>query len=110
MFGDQTVLAYSMAGRAIVLKVARSVSFCLPQSVEVRALRTFKVDSTFPLVTLACSPKLKLVSRVRPKILGCFTVGMVILLMERSRVYICSRVQGVNKLSLIHISEPTRLL
>ena len=70
------MLAYSMTGRTIVLYVARSVSFCLHQAVEVRALRTFIVDSAFPLVTLACSPKLKLVSRVRPRILGCFTVGM----------------------------------
>ena len=85
--------------------MATSVSFCILllfciQSVEVRALRTFKVDSAFPLVTLACSPKLKLVSRVRPSILGCFTVGMMILLMERSRVLSCSCLSGVNRVAV----------
>ena len=33
-----------------------------------RALRTFRVDSAFPLVTLACSQQLELVSRVKPNI------------------------------------------
>ena len=64
----------------------------LAQPVEVRALRTFKVDSAFPLV--------KLVSRVRPRILGCFTVGMMILLMERSRVMLCSCLSGVNRVAV----------
>ena len=88
------MLAYSMTGRTIVLYVARSVSFRLPQVVEVRALRTFIADSAFPLLTLACSPKLKLVSRVRPRILGCFTVGMMIIIdgeVKGYLVFTCTR-------------------
>jgi len=37
--GDHMVLPYSSTGRTIVLYVARSVSFCNPQVVAVRALR-----------------------------------------------------------------------
>ena len=37
--GDHMVLPYSITGRTIVLYVARSVSFCNPQVVAVRALR-----------------------------------------------------------------------
>ena len=39
IMGDQTVLAYSRIGLAIALYVAVSVSFCLPQVVDVRDLR-----------------------------------------------------------------------
>ena len=41
IMGDQTVLAYSRIGLVIALYVAVSVSFCLPQVVEVRDLRIF---------------------------------------------------------------------
>ena len=37
MMGDQRVFPYSMTGRVMVLKVAISVYFCLPQVVEVSA-------------------------------------------------------------------------
>src|SRR6267154_482064 len=81
MFGDQTVLSYSMTGRIIVLYVARRVSFCLPQDVEVRDLSILTEESAFPLVILVCSPKLRLGSSVIPRIFGLLIVGIVMLLM-----------------------------
>jgi len=47
IMGDQMVLPYSMTGLDIVLYVARSVSFCSPQEVAVRALRIFGSFSVF---------------------------------------------------------------
>ena len=52
--------------------MAKRVSFCFPQEVEVRALRILIEESAFSLVILEWSPKLKLGSSVSPKILGFF--------------------------------------
>lgn len=100
MIGDQTVLAYSMTGRTIVLYVARSVSLLLPQEVEVRAFRILSDDSAFSLVILTCSLKLRLGSSVRPNILGFLMVGMVMPFMDRLRVMSCSRVHDVNNVAV----------
>src|SRR6267154_1607311 len=100
IFGDQTVLAYSMTGRTIVLYVARRVSFCLPQDVEVRALRILMEESAFPLVILVCSPKLRLGSSVSPRIFGLLIVGIVMLLMERLSLMSCSWVSGVKSVAV----------
>jgi len=70
------VLPYSSTGRTIVLYVARSVSFCNPQVVAVRALRILVAFSAFSLVILVCSKKLSLGSKVKPRILGVFTVDI----------------------------------
>ena len=75
------MLPYSVTGRTMVLKVAINVSFCLPQVVEVSALRIFMELFVFSLVICICWEKLRLGSRVTPKILGFLTVGMVVLLM-----------------------------
>ena len=66
--------------------MARSVSFCLPQEVDVRALRTLMEESALSLVNFVCSPKFRLGSIVSPRILGFLAVGMVVLLMERLSV------------------------
>src|SRR6267154_2248920 len=95
MIGDQTVLAYSMTGRTIVLYVARRVSFCLPQDVEVRALRILIEESAFALVILVCSPKLRLGFGVSPRIFELLMVGIVIL---------CSWVSG-GKSVAVDLSE-----
>src|SRR6267154_2204551 len=100
IFGDQTVLAYSMTGRTIVLYVARRVSFCLPQDVEVRALRILMEESSFPLVILMCSPKLRLGSSVSPRIFGLLIVGIVMLLMERLSLMLCSWVSGEKSIAV----------
>jgi len=54
------VLPYSNTGRTIVLYVVRSVSFCKPQVVAVRALRILIAFFAFSLVILVCSEKEKL--------------------------------------------------
>ena len=77
------VLPYSNTGRTIVLYVVRSVSFCNPQVVAVRALRILVAFSAFSLVILVCSEKLSLGSNVKPRILGVLTVGMIMLLIVR---------------------------
>src|SRR6267154_6048063 len=95
MIGDQTVLAYSMTWRTIVLYVASRVSFCLPQDVEVRALRILIEESAFSLMILVCSPTLRLGSSVSPRILELLMVGIVTFLMVRFSVILCSWVSGV---------------
>lgn len=97
IMGDQMVLAYSMTGRTMVSYVASSVSFCLPQEVEVRALIILVELVAFSLVILMCSLKLSLGSRVRPRIFGFLTVGMVVLLIERFRVMSYSAGSGVKR-------------
>ena len=52
--------------------MANSVSFCLPQKVEVRAFRILIDESAFSLVILACSAKVNAGSKVNPRILGFF--------------------------------------
>ena len=67
---------------------------------EVRAFRILIEESAFSLVILVCSPKLRLGSRVIPKILGFLTVGMMILLIVRFSVASCSRVQDVKRVAV----------
>lgn len=86
IIGDQMVLAYSMTGRTAVLKVDRRVSFCSPQDVAERALRILVEFSAFTLVIAAWASKLSFGSKVRPRILGFFSVGMMMLLMDRFSV------------------------
>ena len=95
--GDHTVLAYSITGRMIVLYVVCRVSFCLPHEVAVSAFSILIDESAFSLVILVCSPKLRLVSSVRPRIFGCLTVGIMTLLIERLSVMLCSWVSGVKR-------------
>src|SRR6478609_1336027 len=58
MMGDQRVFPYSMMDQVMVFYVAISVSFCLPQVVEMSALTTLSDLSDFSLVILVCSSKL----------------------------------------------------
>src|SRR6267154_1762374 len=100
MIGDQTVLAYSMTERTIVLYVARRVSFCLPQDVEVRALRILIEEYAISLVILVCSPKLRLGSSVSPRIFELLMAGIATLLMVRFSVILCSWVSGVKSIAV----------
>ena len=72
MIGDQRVFSYSMMDRAFALYVVMSVSFCLPQAVDVSAYTTLSDFSAFSLVTFMCSPKLSFGSNVSPIILGFY--------------------------------------
>ena len=64
------------------------------------ALRTLMVESALSLVSFVCSPKFRLGSIVSPRILGFLAVGMVVLLMERLSVTLCSRVSGVKSVAV----------
>src|SRR5688572_33478520 len=79
MIGYQTVLTYSMTGKIIVLYMAKSVSFCLPQEVEVSAFSILIEESALFLVILACSPNVRAGSNVSPSILEFLTVARVTL-------------------------------
>src|SRR6476469_97512 len=70
MMDDQRVFPYSMTGRVMVLQVAISVSFCLPQVVDWSALTTFSDLSAFSLMIFVFSVKLNFESSVTPSILG----------------------------------------
>src|SRR6266516_3445722 len=93
-------LAYSMTGCTIVLYVASRVSFCLPQEVEVRALRILIEESALSLVILMCSPKLILGSNVSPRIFEFVLVGMAMLLMEKFSFMLFSCVSNVKRVSV----------
>ena len=84
---DQRVFPYSMTGRVMVLQVAISVSFCLPQIVEVSAFCTLSDLSAFSLVILECSAKFSFGSSVTFSILVFLIVGMRVLLILRFSFY-----------------------
>ena len=65
-----------------------------------RAFRILIEESAFSLVILACSAKVKAGSKVSPRILGFLTVGMVVLLMVRFSVMLCSCVSGVKRVAV----------
>jgi hypothetical protein len=83
MIGDQTGLPYSSMGLTMALYVAINVSFCFPHEVDVRVFTILLALSAFPLVILACLPKFNFVSKVRPRILGFLTVGIMVLFIVR---------------------------
>ena len=100
MIGDQTVFPYSMMGRVIALHVVMSVSFCLPQAVDVSAFTTLSDLSAFSLVILMCSAKLSFGSNVTPRILGFLTVSMSVLLILRFCVVLCLAGSGVKRVAV----------
>src|SRR6478609_9454163 len=77
------------------LGFAGSVSFCLPQVVEVSALSMLSNLPAFSLVILVCSAKLSFGSSVTPSILGFLTVGMRVLVIRRFSVLLYSAGSGV---------------
>ena len=94
------VLAYSMIGCVIVLYVVNKVSFCLPHFVEVNDFMMLIVLFAFSLVLEICSPKLSFGSKVNPKILGCFIVGIDSLLIVNERVLLNSDWSLVNSVDV----------
>ena len=74
--GDQTVLAYSSRGLVFALYVATSVSFCLPQLVDVRDLIMFNDFLTSVFAFLVCSLNVSVGLKITPRIFGFLIVGM----------------------------------
>lgn len=97
--GAQTVLAYSIIGLVYALYVCSRVSLDLPKEVDVSALRSFSELVAFSLVFLMCSEKVSFGSKVRPRIFGFMTVGMVWLLILSCKVVLYSAGSGVNRVA-----------
>jgi len=110
MMGDQTVDAYSSMGRVMALYVARIVSFCLPQLVEVSALSMFSVVLAFVHVWLMCSVYVSCVSKVRPRILLWFCVLIVVLSIWSVSFFLCSAGSGVKSVAVVLLALRCRLL
>jgi len=99
MIGDQIVLPYSMIGLTVALYVAIRVGFCLPHVVPFRAFKILIFLSAFSFVLFTWSLKVKCGSRVSPRILGFLTVGMIVLLMVKSRIVLNSAWCGVKSVA-----------
>lgn len=104
VMGDHIVDAYSNVGRVIVLYVAIIVSLSLPHCVLVRALSKLIVLFAFTFVLFMCSVKVRCGSRVRPRIFGFLTVGILLLFMVRLSSVLCSCVSGVKRVA-VDLSE-----
>ena len=80
IIGSQIVFAYSKMGRVIALYVWSMISFCLPHLVDVRAVRMLRVRFALSvMILIICSEYVDLEPNVRPKIFGCFSVGIILL-------------------------------
>ena len=101
MMGDHIVLAYSSVGRVMALYVMASVSFDLPQCVEVSALSMFSVGFALLMVFCVCFEKVSLGSSVSLRIFGSFTVGSVVLSICSVRVVLYSAGSGVKSVVVV---------
>ena len=101
MMGDQTVLVYSSIGRVMVLYVLISVSLVLPQCVVVRALSIFSVGFARFSVFCMCCAYVSLGSSVSPSILGCLTVGSVVLFILSDSVVLYCAGSGVKSVVVV---------
>ena len=101
MMGDQTVLVYSSIGRVIVLYVLISVSLVLPQCVVVRAFSIFSVGFARFSVFCVCCAYVSLGSSVSPSILGCLSVGSVVLFILSVSVVLYCAGSGVKSVVVV---------
>lgn len=97
---DQVVFVYSRIGLVIVLYVAAIVSLDFPHCVEVSAFSKLIDFLAFSTVVFMCSAKFNLGSSVRPRILGCSTVGMAVLLILRLILWLYSAGSGVKRVAV----------
>ena len=104
VMGDQTVLLYSRTGCVIVLYVCSSVSFVLPQCVDVRAFITLRVCLAFCVVSFMCCEYVSLGSKVTPSILGLRTVGSSVLSILSVSVVLYSAGSGVNSVVCVLVA------
>ena len=99
--GDQTVFAYSMIGRVIVLYVVVRVSLLLPQYVVVSALSRLIVFVAFVFVFCMCVEYVSFGSSVRPSILGLVFVGSVSLFICSVKVVLYCAGSGVKSVVVV---------
>ena len=82
--GDQIVDAYSIIGLVIALYVVSRHSFCFPQDVPERAFVIFRLFRALSAVFWTCWLKFSFGSKVRPRIFGFLTVGIMVLSISRA--------------------------
>ena len=75
VFGNQIGAAYVNKEPTRDLKVAKTVSFCCPQSVPVSSFSILMRGLAFLTISSACLWKKKWGSKVTPRILGFFSRG-----------------------------------
>ena len=100
MIGDQIVLPYSMIGLTVALYVVIRVSFCFPHVVPFKAFKILMFLSAFSFVLFTWFLKVYFGSRVSPRILRFLTVGMIVLLMVKSRIVLNSAWCGVKSVAV----------
>ena len=76
-------------------------SFCLPQLVDVSALRTFSVRLALTVVRFMCCENVSFGSRVTPRIFGCLVVGNVLPPSLSDRVVLYSGGCGVKSVVVV---------
>ena len=87
--------AYTRASLITALYVAMSISFCLAHV----AVSAFMICRGVCACTemWICVLYVRFVSNVRPRTLGCFAMGSVLLFILRSRLLVYSAGSGVNR-------------
>ena len=78
-----------------------SVSFCLPHPVAVSAFMICRGMCACSEMVWMCVLYVSFVSKVRPRIFGCVTMGSDLLCILRSRLLIYSAGSGVNRVQFV---------
>jgi len=78
-----------------------TVSFCLPQAIEVSAFTTLSDLSAFSLAIPMCSEKSNSRSNVTPRILGFLTAGTSVLSILRFSVVLYSAGSAVKRVAVV---------
>ena len=78
-----------------------SVSFCLPQFVDVSAFSIFSVLSALSFVSCVCLPKVSLGSNVSPSMVGFGTVGRIVSSIFKFRIVLYSAGSGVKRVVVV---------
>lgn len=82
----------------------RIVSFDLPQCVEVSAFSSFVLALALVVVFFMCGVNVSFVSKVRPSIFGCCTVGSVMLSAVSASSVLYSAGSGVNSVVAVFVA------
>ena len=93
--------AYYRAGLITALKVAISVSFCLPRPVAVSVFMICRGLCACTEMLWICVVYVSFGSKVRPRTFGCVAMGSAVLCILRSRLLIYSAGSGVNKVKFV---------
>ena len=99
--GDRTEEAYFRAGLITALKVAKSVSFCLPHPVAVSVFMICRGLCACTEMMWMCVLYVSFGSKVRPRTFGCIAMGSALSFIVRSRLLVHSAGSGVNRVQVV---------